>query len=87
MQILCMIRTQVRLPDRLYEEAERIADEQEITLAKVVRRGLELMVRVYPPGRAAESPWELLEPLSLGPFLAPPDRWRELANEAPQDER
>ena len=42
-----MIRTQVQLPDALYHDAKRIAREQELTLAEVVRRGLEHMVQIY----------------------------------------
>lgn len=44
-----MIRTQIQLPDALYREAKRIAAEQEISLAEVLRRGLEHMQRIYPP--------------------------------------
>lgn len=76
-----MVRTQVQLPDRLYNEAKRIAAEQEITLAEVVRRGLEHMVRSYPPGRETAGRWRPPAPRSLGLFLEPIERWRELANE------
>lgn len=77
-----MVRTQVQLPDDLYRHAKRVADEQEITLAEVVRRGLEYIVRVYPPRDLPAHGWRLPEPRHLGRFLAPEDRWRELANEA-----
>lgn len=52
-----------------------------MTLAEVVRRGLEHMARIYPPNREPE--WKLPEPRRLGGFLAPQERWRELANEDP----
>jgi len=74
-----MIRTQVQLPDELYREAKRIASEQEISLAEVLRRGVEHMQRIYPP-RSAAGKWQPPEPASLGRFQAPEDRWRELAN-------
>ena len=35
-----MMRTQIQLPDRVYAEANRIAQEHEISLAEVVRRGI-----------------------------------------------
>ncbi len=44
-----MVKTQVQLPDELYKEAKRIAREREMSLAEVMRRGIEYMARVYPP--------------------------------------
>ena len=75
-----MIRTQIQLPDELYREAKRIAAEQEISLAEVLRRGLEHMQRLY-PARSQVAAWRLPEPAHLGAFAAPEDRWRELAND------
>lgn len=75
-----MIRTQIQLPDALYRDAKRIAAEQEISLAEVLRRGLEHMQRLYPP-RGAAAAWQLPEPARLGPFQSDASRWRELANE------
>lgn len=74
-----MIRTQIQLPDELYSEAKRIAAEQEISLAEVLRRGLEHMRRIYPP-RTNDHPWQPPTPVGLGQFQAPEKRWRELAN-------
>lgn len=82
MQILLMVRTQIQLPEQLYRAAKRVAAEQEITLAEVVRRGLEHMLRIYPPRPDSEE-WALPAPRRLGRFRAPVDRWRELANEVP----
>ena len=74
-----MIRTQIQLPDELYREAKRIAAEQEISLAEVLRRGLEHMQRLYPPGRG-NRPWRPPESAALGDFKAAETDWRELAN-------
>ena len=74
-----MIRTQIQLPDELYHEAKRIAAEQEISLAEVLRRGVEHMQRIYPP-RPSDRPWQPPEPLELGAFQAHAKDWRELAN-------
>lgn len=76
-----MIRTQVQLPDALYRDAKRIAGEQEITLAEVVRRGLEHMARIYPSRDQSPGAWRPPTPSRLGPFRAPEQTWRELANE------
>jgi hypothetical protein len=77
-----MIRTQVQLPDELYRDAKRIAEEHEMTLAEVVRRGLEHMVRIYPQRDTTVDAWHPPTPRRLGPFRATEDAWRELANEA-----
>ncbi len=74
-----MIRTQIQLPDELYREAKRIAAEQEISLAEVLRRGLEHMLRIYPPGRGAHA-WRPPQASALGDFKAAEPDWRELAN-------
>ena len=76
-----MIRTQVQLPDALYHDAKRIASEQELTLAVVVRRGLEHMVQIYPQRDEASDTWQPPAPSRLGTFRAPANAWRELANE------
>jgi hypothetical protein len=75
-----MTRTQIQLPDTLHAQAKRIADEQEMSLAELVRRGLEHMVRLYGASEVPGPPWSLPEPLGLGEFLAPVEDWRELAS-------
>ena len=75
-----MVRTQVQLPDELYRAARRLADDHEISLAEVVRRGLEHMLRIYPP-RDAVGRWQPPAPRHLGQFRAPEEQWRELAND------
>ena len=71
-----MIRTQIQLPDDLYRNARRVADRREISLAELVRRGLEYMIAVSavepPPGE-----WSLPKARRLGgrdPFRQP--GWR-----------
>jgi hypothetical protein len=54
-----MVKTQVQFPDYLYREAKRVAVEQEMSFAEVVRRGLEIAVQGYPPGRAVGEAWTL----------------------------
>lgn len=74
-----MIKTQVQIPDELFERAKRVAAEYEMSFAEVVRRSLERMLPSYPP---RTSDWRPPEPMSLG--LRGPigdDEWRLLANE------
>jgi hypothetical protein len=75
-----MIRTQIQLPDALHEQAKRLAEEQEVSLTELVRRGLEHVVRLYGGGQAPGPEWRLPEPLALGAFLAPVEDWRDLAS-------
>jgi hypothetical protein len=75
-----MVKVWVRIPDRLYREAKRIADEYEITFAEVVGRGLERVIPAFPE-RDRTRPWSL-PVLDLGlradPFGDP--GWRAAAN-------
>jgi hypothetical protein len=77
-----MVRTQIQLPDALYTQAKRLAERQELSLAELVRRGLEHMLRVYRADETPEAEWHVPEPLPLGEFLAPLEDWRELASAA-----
>lgn len=76
-----MIKTQIQLPDRLYREAKRVAAENEMSFAEVVRRGLEQFVLHYPAGRLSAEQWEPPKPHDLGEPLAPEDEWTALSHE------
>jgi len=58
-----MIRTQIQLPDALHDEVRRVAEQQEWSIAEVIRRGAEAVVRAYPPTKAAMASWSLPPPL------------------------
>lgn len=77
-----MVKTQVQIPNELYEQAKRVAREREISLAEVMRRGLEYIVRVYPPADTAHAKWAPPRPRPLGTFRSPAKDWRLLANES-----
>jgi hypothetical protein len=70
-----MVKTQVQIPDHLYDEAKRIAKECEMSFAEVVRRGLERMTEAYPSGRRAPSEWALPEARDMGEPLLPEEEW------------
>lgn len=77
-----MVKTQIQMPDELYRRAKQLARDREMSLAEVVRRGVEYMLAVYPPLPNPREPWRLPKPVRLGlkgdPF-ADPD-WRLHAN-------
>jgi hypothetical protein len=50
-----MVKIQVQIPDYLYDEAKRIAQEYDMSFDEVVRLGLEKIVSDYPP-RARSRP-------------------------------
>ena len=79
-----MVRTQIQLPDALYDEAKRVAREREMSLAEVVRRGVEYITQVYPPVTGGE-PWSPPAPRDLGPFKAPEEEWRLIVNDPTGD--
>ena len=53
-----MTKTQVQVPDDLYQKAKKIAEVKEWSLAEVFRRGLEHMVRTNPIENSSDH-WEL----------------------------
>lgn len=71
-----MVKTQIQIPDYLYKEVKRIAEQYEISLAEVVRRGLERVIPSYPE-RTKELEWEMPSidlKVKEDPFLDP--EWR-----------
>jgi len=76
-----MVKTQVRIPDRLYREAKRVAAENEMSFAEVVRRGIEVIVRHFPGGRQRVPEWRPPKPQHLGSTLAPEEEWTALSHE------
>jgi hypothetical protein len=54
-----------------------------MSLAELVRRGLEHMIRVYRAGEEPSPEWQKPDPVALGDFLAPVSDWRELASASP----
>ena len=49
MQIDGMIKTQIQLPEKQYQELREFAARREWSLAETFRRGAELLLEVYPP--------------------------------------
>lgn len=78
-----MIKTQVQIPDELFERAKQVAAAKEWSFAEIVRRGLEQMVLRHPGSSLSpSSDWHLPDPVDLGLKADPfddPD-WREAAN-------
>lgn len=56
-----MVRTQIQLPDELYQRAKAFAAEREISLAEVTRRGIETFLERFPKPPVSTAPWQLPE--------------------------
>ncbi len=76
-----MIKTQVQIPDELFDRAKKVAAAKEWSFAEIVRRGLEYMTQVNPPNRQPAQDWRLPEPVAMGLPLAPEDEWTALSHE------
>ncbi len=76
-----MVKTQIQLPDYLYQETKRIAAQYEMSMAEVVRRGLEKVIPCFPDRDEADGEWTL-PVLDLGLRLDPFENadWREMAS-------
>ncbi|EPG66193.1 hypothetical protein [Leptospira wolffii] len=73
-----MIRTQIQLPDELYDKAKRLAEAKEISLAELTRRGLEYLIHSYPEATSVHRDWEIPESKPLG--------WKGLSHEEIRNE-
>ncbi len=73
-----MTRTQVQLPNALYQRAKRFAADRGISLAERARRGLELLFDRYPDVRTPSKPWQLPR-VDGGGISVPLDRLHEVA--------
>jgi len=75
-----MKRTQVQIPDPLYQEVKRVAQLKDWSISEVFRRAAEQLVAQFPSIKKAGD-WEPPKPRNLGKPAIPPDRWRELLAE------
>jgi hypothetical protein len=75
-----MTRTQIQLPDDVYQDLKALAEAKEWSLAEAVRRGVELLLRSYPRPQEQKATWQLPEARSMGAFRIPPEQWRDVAN-------
>lgn len=74
-----MTRTQIQLPDELYQRAKTFAAEREVSLAEITRRGLELFLDRFPESPAPRRPWKLPR-VDGGGIKVPLTELREIAS-------
>jgi len=73
-----MTRTQIQLPDELYQRAKRFAAQRELSLAEMTRRGLELFLERYPADEAQDKTWKL-PVVNGGGIKVPLDQLHDIA--------
>jgi hypothetical protein len=72
-----MKRTQVQIPDPLYEDIRRIAERRDWSVSEVFRRAVEAYVAEIPEVGGGGS-WGFPQPREMGEPTVAPGRWREL---------
>jgi len=79
-----MVRTQIQIPDRLYETVRRIARAEETSVTQLVREALVHWTAMRADPETAETAWEVPPAADLGiRRTVPVSRWRALAHEPP----
>jgi hypothetical protein len=73
-----MTRTQIQLPDELYQRAKAFAAQRELSLAEVTRRGLELFLDRFPSTVPARGAWKLPR-VDAGGIKVPLESLRDIA--------
>jgi hypothetical protein len=73
-----MTRTQIQLPDELYQRAKTFAAEREISLAEMTRRGLELFLARFPESSPGKQAWKMPKVRSGG-LKVPLENLRDIA--------
>jgi len=71
----------MQIPDALLRGAKRLAAENEMSFAEVVRRSLEEIIRHHPPGRMKADAWTLPQSFDMGTTPAPKGEWAALCHE------
>ncbi|GAB4182915.1 MAG: hypothetical protein Fur0032_23960 [Terrimicrobiaceae bacterium] len=80
--ILIMFRTQIQLPDALYRDVRRIAEQQEWSVTEVIRRGAETMTRLYPPEKLSVGDgWRFPPPLKARLLVSDPASLKALVRD------
>ncbi len=67
-----MTRTQIQFPDPLYQRLKAIAEQQDWSLAEVMRKAAEHFVTRFPDTQPLQDPWKFPTFDFGGDFLTDP---------------
>lgn len=73
-----MTRTQIQLPDELYQTAKAFAAQRELSLAEIARRGIELFMARFPDQKPKSAHWQMPK-VDGGGIKVPLDQLHEIA--------
>ena len=76
-----MVRTQIQLPDKMYSQLKMLAQNEETTLAEIIRRASSYLLQTQPVQSDFSSVWTSPIPEDLGEFISIEEEWRLKANE------
>ncbi len=72
-----MLRTQIQLPEPLYDRLKQVAHERDWSMAELIRRGMEAYVQTCPEASPGQKAWTmpvlrrsgglLVDPASVSP--------------------
>jgi hypothetical protein len=71
-QIVVMTRTQIQLPEPLFGKLKRIAQVRDVSVAEIIRRGMEIYVQSCAETEALSPPWTMPVLRGSGGHLADP---------------
>ena len=73
-----MVRTQIQLPEPLYRDVQRVAREQDWSIAEVIRRGAEVITRAYPKCKSdSGESWTFPPPIQAKLLMTHPEALRD----------
>lgn len=75
-----MKRTQIQIPDTIYNKLKKVAAKKEISLAELIRKAAEYLLCLHPEYDKAEADWQPPEPEDLGQFITDDPEWKLIAN-------
>jgi hypothetical protein len=81
-----MVRTQIQLPEELYQDLKRLARRKQWSLAETLRRGAESLLERYPePAASAVEQWQPPRSSAVGWRGLDAARLRDLARDDEAD--
>lgn len=54
-----MTRTQIQLPEPLFHRLKKIAADRDVSVAELIRRGMEIYVQTFPETSKPTSRWTM----------------------------
>lgn len=73
-----MVRVKIELPEPLYRDVQRVAREQDWSIAEVIRRGAEVITRAYPKCKGdSGASWRFPPPIQAKILINDPEALRD----------